>query len=260
MSVANLPPNIDYEYIAVLQANIPISYYCVQSGFNTMTVIQGLTSYTLTIPVGNYSFPTFATVLTTLLTALGFGTWKVTYADTNVQAQDGLLYYTSPVANVIFSFPSGSAINEQFGFPRGSTIQFSGTTQNSTNTCSYTPENLILIHSNEVDGNGDDVLQDVLSSNQSGFSSIQFQNADPCAYSKKLRTSRPTTITFALTDEYFQPLLMNGNETTITIILYKKPDIISWLREAMEHIKPKKLEIAQPMETDEQLEKPVDNE
>ena len=48
-----LPSNFlhDFDKVAVLAANIPKTYYQVQDGFNTFTLVEGLSNITITVPL-----------------------------------------------------------------------------------------------------------------------------------------------------------------------------------------------------------------
>ena len=62
-----IPLNEDYDSICVPQISIPISYYLIQDGYNTFTLIENGSSYLVTIPVGNYNLNSFCEVVSSLL-------------------------------------------------------------------------------------------------------------------------------------------------------------------------------------------------
>src|SRR5574338_141074 len=73
-----IPPHETFTHVCVLEANIPKSYYLVQSGFNTFTLRENGVNSTITIPAGNYSLSSFATVLATQLNATTSQGWTYT--------------------------------------------------------------------------------------------------------------------------------------------------------------------------------------
>src|SRR5690349_17771148 len=64
-----------FDRVCLLQANIPISYYVVQAGYNTMTLVELGVNITITVPVGNYSATSFAATFSSLLNAASTHGW-----------------------------------------------------------------------------------------------------------------------------------------------------------------------------------------
>lgn len=58
---------------------IPFTYYNVNSNYNVLKILSGVTTYTVTVPVGQYSITNLLTTLTSLLNALGVGTFTLSY-------------------------------------------------------------------------------------------------------------------------------------------------------------------------------------
>jgi hypothetical protein len=224
-SQINLPQNLKFDYVTCMGASIPVSYYLLQAGFNTFTLSVGSTQYNLSLIPGNYGIDSFCDAVATLLNALSVGTFTLSYNNGFSTVNDGLIYYTSTATGVVsLSFPSNSAINEQFGFSRGSTVTFIGGILTSTTCTSFLPENTILIHSDLADNQGDDILQEIYAGNLQPFSIIHYQSTAPIEYSKKLRIPTPLTITLSLTDEYNIPLNLNGVNCCITLLFYQAPE------------------------------------
>jgi hypothetical protein len=64
---------------------VPVSVPTIQGGKNdTIIVVLGATSYTVTIPQGQYDGPTLASTIQTRLTAAAPGSWTVTYDVSNI--------------------------------------------------------------------------------------------------------------------------------------------------------------------------------
>lgn len=230
-STIQLPDYQDFDRVTLMQANIPISYYVIQTGFNIITLIENSSQTTITFQVGNYNANSFATILTSLLNiASPHGlTYTVSLPNTFTQVSTGKFTYTvnSSSYTTQFSFPVGSSINQQFGFNPGSTQTFtpgSGTsTLVSTNVVNFVPENTVFIHSNLVQDEYTDVLQEIYSSNSVPFQNLVFLNPDPLGYSKRLSSSRVQSVSFSLTDEFNNPLFLNGLDVVLTIMVYKDP-------------------------------------
>lgn len=64
--------------IVCTAAVIPKSWYLVNANLNTFTLSEGLNDFTVTIPIGNYSFTTLRSALETALNAAGAWTYTVT--------------------------------------------------------------------------------------------------------------------------------------------------------------------------------------
>lgn len=58
-----------YDRITVLGAQIPISFYLVQQGYNTFTLTENGTSVVISITIGSYNANSFSLALLSLLNA-----------------------------------------------------------------------------------------------------------------------------------------------------------------------------------------------
>jgi hypothetical protein len=100
--------------IKILEVQIPFSYYVFNSQNNTFVLIDNSGTYTITIPVGNYSATAMATQLGTLLSAASGNTYTVTY-----NSLTNTLTYSVPSASTTtFSLTFGSAPNNGSLNPR----------------------------------------------------------------------------------------------------------------------------------------------
>jgi hypothetical protein len=92
----SIPPNASFTHCSLIQASIPKSYYLVQETQNTFTLDENGTTYTITIPVGNYTRASFVTQLSTQLNATGDWTYVVSVPDTNGgDPETGLITFTT---------------------------------------------------------------------------------------------------------------------------------------------------------------------
>src|SRR5262249_44087750 len=122
----NFDKNLEFDRVAVLQILIPVSYYAIQQGLNTFTLVEGASNATITLTAGNYNRRSLASTLSSLLTSLSPHGWtySVTFPATGSQCDTGL--YT-------FSVTGNGGIQPQFVFTNGCYEQL-GFSQNSTNS------------------------------------------------------------------------------------------------------------------------------
>jgi hypothetical protein len=228
-----IPQGEQYDRITVLQANIPVSYYLIQAGYNTFILKEGTQSVTITIPPGNYNVNSFASMVaggTGLLTTNspnGY-TYTMTYPTSFTQNNTGLYTYSvNSSAMTISIITSTYPVFEQLGFPSNSTNMFvagSGvSTLISSNVLKFINEDTLFIHADLCDNGSDDILQEIYNNNNSALSNISFLSTDPLSYSKKLTTNKAQTISISLTDENNLPINLNGLNMVVTIMLYKDP-------------------------------------
>jgi hypothetical protein len=224
----NIPEWGEYNRVTCLQASIPVSYYCIQNTFNTFTLFEGSSQVVVTMTPGNYNINSFSTILQGLLnlnSPNGY-TYQVKYPVSYTQPDTGkFVFSVSNTGSIGFIFPPESPIADQFGFDIGETVYFDSGFLTSQNVVSFIPENAIFIHSNIVDGENDsDVLQEIYSNNSIPFSLCTYVNPDPLSNSKKILSNKVRNVSFSITNEYNQPLYLNGQDILLTIMLYKDSD------------------------------------
>lgn len=227
-----IPDSEEYDRIVLTQCLIPLSYYTVSAGQNTFVLNENGSTVTISIPPGNYNTTNFPIEIVSLLNEYspnGY-IYTISYPDETKVTQTGKFTYGVNVNTpVSFIFPSSSDLAIRFGFNIGSTIAF---TPNgsvglliSSNVVDFTAINAILIHSNLVQDSYTDVLQDIYPANNNELATnISYLCPDPLAYSKKLSSSKIRYASFSLTDEFNNPIFLNGLDVVITIMLYKEPD------------------------------------
>jgi hypothetical protein len=134
-----LPDAITIKKFIIENITVPFSYYVINSNTNTLQFQVGVTTYTATIPVGNYSSPELATELQTAMNAQYAG-FTVTYNANN---------YHFTITHGVDNFTlllSSSTINTIIGFGIvnvGPTMSAS-----STNAAIVTGPNFLFLHSN----------------------------------------------------------------------------------------------------------------
>lgn len=213
----------EYDHACVLGASIPISYYMVQSGYNTFNLIEQTTTKTISVDIGNYNISNFSTKLKALLNA------NTSYA----YVYD--VSYSIVLGKIIISVSNNAGVQpviqmintnlyKFFGFNAGSSNTFVSNTLTSTNVCQFITEETLYIHSDLVQNNDDNVLQDVYASSFIPFSTITYQATAPIEYAKKINTNKNNIYNFYLLNENDEPINLNGCNMSLTILLFKKND------------------------------------
>jgi len=224
-----IPIQEEYDSMCITQVSIPISYYLVPAGMNQMQLVENGTTVTITIPSGNYNVNSFCTVVEALLTSNSPNllTYKMTYPTSFTQNNTGLITFTvtSSVITCSFVFNPENYLNEQFGFPSGSTVTFVSGSLVSTNVVNYVNENTLFIHSDIVTNGSDDVLQEIYGNNTTALSIMTWVPPQVKAYSKRLMAPKNQLMNVYVTDENNRPINLNGQEMQFTLLVYKTDSI-----------------------------------
>lgn len=215
----------DVDSVSVLQANIPKSYYMVQANKNTFTLTEGVTSYTITIPPGNYTRSNFRTTVQNLMNGNGSVFTYTVEIPLKTTADTGKYYYVVSAndSQPSFTFASDNNVYELMGFTPG-THTFVGDTLDSENVIKLHREDTIYIHSDIAGGSTNTMLQEVYADG-SDFDHIVFINRNPEMYSKSINSSHDGVYRFFITNEDGEILDLNGLNWTMTLVAYKKNDI-----------------------------------
>jgi len=219
-------PENRYDRVTLTNINIPVSFYVIQNGHNQFVLRENSTSVTITIPEGNYNINSFITALTSLLNANSPNglTYSLSIPNTFSQCSTGKITYVQNNGAIqsSFTFPEQSHVYEQFGFNRQSTAYFSGTTLTSSNVVKFIPEDSIHLHSNLVGTtSGDDIISEAYFSNSIPFSNITYSNPNPYQTAKYLNNGIKYA-SFSVTNEYNDPIYLNGLNISMTLLVYKE--------------------------------------
>ena len=225
----------DYDMCSLISAQIPVSFYIVQTGSNTMYLLEGNQTITITIPEGNYSVYSFQATVGPLLSSASLNGYTYTLIFNNIftQVDTGkFLFQCSSTAKTVgFKFPANNAVSETFGFFPGTTNYFSvnGSIQTLTskNVLSFIPETSLFIHANFCQGSSQsgytDVLSCIFSSNSAPYSTINYVN--PQIYETAKKTCNLSRVmVFSITDEFGNAIYCNGGNIILQILLYKIPE------------------------------------
>ena len=231
----SMSPNEDYDRCCVLYGMIPISYYLVDSNNNTFTLREGAVNTVISIPIGNYSANSFATVVTGLLNTVSPNHWvyAISLNNTFTKASDGKFYFTVTGNSSQPSFIFTNHLYEQFGFSKNSTNTFVSNALVSTYVLSFIPETAVYLHSDIVDtkdNNGTSMLQEFYGENSVSFSNIVYQCKTVEEYSKPLKKGFSNSISFTLIDQHGGTLNLNGRPFFITLLLYKSNDFFDIIK------------------------------
>jgi len=210
-------PN-NYDSIVLLIASIPKSFYLVTDLNNTFDLIENGTTYTVTIPVGNYGFTSLGNQLGASLTAASGNaitytavgnrqTGKYTFTKTGALATD-IDFTDSTFANICGFDPE--------------LYSFTGATLESVNMVNLQVTTTLQIQCDIVGGQ-DTILSEITSTGPSNSQIIYSENT-PAYVSKPLKDNRATNINFWITDSENNLIDLNGVNWQCVIALYRADD------------------------------------
>ena len=229
--VINIPikKNNNFTHVAVIDISIPKSYYLVSIGDNTFTIQEGVDTFIVEIPIGNYSISSFLYVLNDIFQhTQGLNHYSCTFPNSKIEAQTAkiTINHTNTQHNTDFIFGNGH-LPEIMGFKKNSTNSFvvgqSHSTLISTNICNFQKESTVFLHSNLASNGGeDDILIELFASGNADLSNINLNSGDLEEHSKLFTGTQSNSFHFYLTDENRQGLDLNGINMLITLCFYEK--------------------------------------
>lgn len=213
----------DYEFVTCLSANIPVAYYLVPLGANTFVLTENGVNTTISIPVGNYTLKSFTIDVAALmiLNSPNGYTYTIAYNVGYTNVLTGLMTFTCSNTTSNVSITVFNALNEQFGFPSNSTNTFTNGNITSDNITSFINETSIFLRSDLGDNGTDTILQECYCNTSQPLGIIIFQSTAPLEYGKRLIGGNPRTGRFWLTDEYNNPINLNGINFVFTLLFYR---------------------------------------
>lgn len=228
-----LPKEEKYNRVALLQANLPKSYYTVKDGKNSMILEENGTQYTFTIDPANYSASLFATILSQKLSSASHNSVSYTVAlPTRNQPQTGKFsFYASSIAtNPKIIFPASSDLHIQCGFNYNSTNTFTTQQIYSTNVVNFNDVIGLIIKTDMIasagnsDQHGNAVLQEIYCFNTTDYSNVGFQNTSIEFSAKPLKDSDIEYASFIITDLDDNLIEFNGHSVNFSLVFFKKDD------------------------------------
>jgi hypothetical protein len=214
----DIPTHETYTYACVEAANIPKSYYLIQAGYNTFTLVELGVNITITIPPGNYNTISFMPIVSGLLTAASQNGWVYSMSMPNRTTQPDTMKFTYVVAGAHTpSFIVGSHVYEQLGFSKNSTVTFVGGTLVSSCVVKFQSEDTLYLHSDMV---VDGVLQEVYTSGSPDGSIISYKCMSWELMAKRMSAGSGNLFSFTLTDEFGTVMNLNGLDWNMTLVLF----------------------------------------
>jgi hypothetical protein len=179
IDLPNFPTGEKFTHVCLLEANIPKSYYMVQAGFNTFTLIENGIPAVVTIPPANYSATCLRTCVGEALTAASLNGWVYTItAPTPTQPATGKFTFIVTGSTSQPSIVCTTNLYEALGFAANSVNTFVGNTITSTNVVKLQSEDALYLHSDIVTDIGNDVLQEIYTSGVPDFGIINYKCMD----------------------------------------------------------------------------------
>lgn len=226
--ILNIDPRQDFDRVVLLSASIPKSYYLIRTNKNTFTLEEDSVQVTVTIPPGNYNRNSLRIVLQNQLNLVSPNTWTYSVNIDNVARsfdRGKYIFTVSGNGSIQPKFIFTNNVFEVLGFDLNSTNTFVANQLISTNVINLTTENTIFVHSDICQNDtGDNILQEVFTSETTTFGYIYWQNNDPKTYAKRYIPGS-NIFQFYLTDEDSNLIDLNGLNINLTIMIYKENNI-----------------------------------
>jgi hypothetical protein len=217
-----IPDKMKYNRVALLQAEIPKSYYLVLRGKNYFTLVEEGVERMIEIPIGNYGRRSFIEELAEQMNLDG-ATIQYSFTWTSLT---GKLYITvsGNVAQPYIVFDNITQIHKQLGFDLGSTNMFVGDVLESDNVCVFRRTTALYIKSDICMATHNttqsaSVLQEMFVSSSPDYGSISFVNPDVTMTSKPLNKSS-SVYHFELYDTDGNNLDLNGVSMVFSIVIF----------------------------------------
>ncbi len=227
----------DFDSVCLLSASIPKSYYAIQDLQNSFTFREKNTSHIIIIPPGTYSATDFSTTVIGLINNtttdgntytmfIDFKTAKFTISSSN--------------SSDLFHINPGNYLYNRFGLNKNqetSSVDGLGILP-SINVIDMSPESDLFIRSDIISGGADaneDIFYDVQASNVPPYGRIQTIDTDPQQHSRVLNNTQDT-YRFHITDEFGNPINLNGINWTSTILFFKKSSIPQKIKDFISYI------------------------
>lgn len=213
-------------HIQMMKMYIPKSFYSIQVPYNTFFLTENDNQVEIAIPEGNYTLASIKTKLKALLDAGSPNGWVYTVGSSNTltEPETGKLVFSvsgNMGVQPEISIPYNSSMGKVMGFSAGSANDFMDDELVSSNVIDLQPEGTLFLHSDIVSNGSDNILQEVFTINEMGFSGIIYESYND-DYAKRLATKTNNSYRFYLTDENNIPINLNGLDIVFTVRVFKK--------------------------------------
>lgn len=217
--------SILYVEAGVGSAEIPASFFNIETSNNVFNYRLNATNFSITIAPGNYNYSTLISTMTTLLLANGHTFTFSLNRSTNL--------LTMTCSTGTWNQINGSSIYFVLGFAENTTYNIVANTITFPFLFNLLGQKRIKIYSNNISIDSYDSVNKQTSNllasisvNQAGFNLITFQNTDG-VYSR-MRNHYLSTVDIQLRDELNNLYNFNGINWTISIhlILYRRIDTL----------------------------------
>ena len=232
----SIPPiDAGYNRVSVVSASIPKTFYNVDAPYNTFVMTESKTSTTITVPVANYSFTSFATTIAALLNANT--TNGIVYTVTaNTSTGHLTISSNTNAISTTLTMPESSNLYRQFGADYASSFTLNQATPwTSPDVCLYSI-NVVVINSSLVKSSGasftsGNILQVININNIPAFGAISYENYSPLSNSRDANISQSAI--FTITDGDGTILNFNGIPCNFSLMFSRFDDTNTLVRASM---------------------------
>lgn len=217
----DIPQEQKFTHACVIEANIPKSYYLIQTGHNTFVLSELGVQSTVTILPGNYSASSFAYNLAAALNTASTHTWVYTVSlPISPSPLTGKYTYTV-VGSGQPSFIFTTDLYEQLGFNANSTNTFAAGNLTSRNCIRMQSEDALYLHSDIA---YDGILQEIYTNGVPDGGIINYSCIEHGLMEKQIATGGGNLYSFSLTDEFGTVIDLNGLNWNMTLAVFAYPD------------------------------------
>lgn len=215
-----IPAGNNYNRVLITHAIIPKSYYLIRAGFNTFTLREGVSNYTVTILIGNYSLLDF---IIEMQRALNDTNGSFTYNTPTFSQRTGKFSFT--VSNNVTqpSFIFTTNVYEQFGFEANSTNVFANDGLTSSTVINLNPNEMVFVCSDMCANAVGNILEVIPMCNVPDYS-FQYYQATSNHHMKDLTNNRNQIFSFRITDSRYNVIDLNGKEISIGLCIHREED------------------------------------
>lgn len=237
----NLKPNHRFNYMAVVSANIPKSYYLVEAARDNAVFIltEGASSIAVTLPDGNYNVTSFQPLMEDALNAASVAMghafmYDITFPNTNTETQTNKFTYSVSNNTGIqpsFTFGSNSTgMSNMMGFDDNTVNTFVADTLVSTITVRFQHTFYVQIKSSSArqPNSGDEdtsILATLPVGNTLDGNFINYELIELADAGVELTNPNSNQFTFSLYDDDDRLLNLQGQDWTMRVIIYTYDNI-----------------------------------